>query len=374
LLVCVTVVVLVAAALFVRSVDRALGQAAGFDVERTLFVTVPVTPPVTFRSIEFQATRTRLVRETLQAVPGVEVVAFGASPISEVTANLARNPRPVRAGGVIRHLRLGWMHGSHDLLQALGVPIVAGRGLTTTDSSTAPVPTVVTESVAKELWPATSPLGQLLGRYVIVGVAKDFAFGSLADPAEGVFVLRQDDWSSTAPFVLRTARSDPALLEEIRHVLRNLLPDTPTATVLTAKDLLSRHVGRQRLGAWFFSAFGLVALGVGAGSVFGLVAYLAESRRREFGVRLALGATPQDLVWSGVAAALVPVGIGLVGGLILAAVVSQVFGALLVGVKPIDGLTYGAVAAVLLGAATAAAVLAAWRLRGVRPAEALRAY
>jgi ABC-type antimicrobial peptide transport system permease subunit len=227
--------------------------------------------------------------------------------------------------------------------------------------------------MARQLWPMESPLGQLIGsHYIVVGVARDFAFGYLAHPAQGVLVVSRDDRSAIARFVLRTVRSDPALSEEIRRTLRNLLPDTPAATVMSGREVLARDLGRQRLGAWFFSGFGLVALVVGAGSVFGLVAYLADSRRREFGVRLAIGATPRDLVWYGIATALVPVGIGLVSGLAIAAMVSRVFGALLVGVSPVDGLTYGAVATAVLGAATGAAVLAAWRLRGVRPAEALR--
>jgi ABC-type antimicrobial peptide transport system permease subunit len=175
-----------------------------------------------------------------------------------------------------------------------------------------------------------------------------------------------------AHFVLRTARTDAALITEVRRVLADVLRDTPTATVLTGREVLTRDVGRQRLGAWFFSAFGLVALLVGVGSVFGMVAYLAESRRREFGVRLALGAAPGDLVWLGVAAALVPVGVGLAAGLALAATVSQVFGSLLVGLSPVDVLTYGAVAIVLTGSAAIAAVAAAWRLRHIAPAEALR--
>jgi ABC-type antimicrobial peptide transport system permease subunit len=229
--------------------------------------------------------------------------------------------------------------------------------------------------MARKLWPEKGPLGQLVGgHYIVVGVARDFAFGSLAHPAEGVLVVPRDDQSAIARFVIRSVRSDPSLPEEIRRMLRDLLPDTATATVVTGREVVARDMGRQRLAVWFFSGFGLVALAVGAGSVFGLVAYLADSRRREFGVRLALGATPRDLVWYGIATALVPVGIGLVSGLAAAAMVSRVFGALLVGVSPVDGLTYGAVATAVLGAAAGAAILAAWRLRGVRPSEALRAY
>lgn len=369
-----TVVVLVAAALFIRSVDHAFGDTAGFDVERTVFVAVPVTPPVTFRSYEFQAARSRMVRDALRGIPGVDSVALGMSPISDSAVSQLRQTMAVRTGGATHELRTSLLGGSPDLLSTLGIPIVLGRGLTPSDLNAQPVPTVVTESMARKLWPEKGPLGQRIGdgRYIVVGVARDFAFGSLAHPAEGVLVVPRDDQSAVARFAIRSVRSDPSLPEEIRRMLRKLLPDTAAATVVTGREVVARDIGRQRLAVWFFSGFGLVALVVGVGSVFGLVAYLADSRRREFAIRLALGATPRELIWYGIATALIPVAAGVVSGLAVAAVVARVFGALLVGVSPVDGLTYGAVATAVLGAGSGAALLAAWRLRGLRPAETLR--
>lgn len=133
-----------------------------------------------------------------------------------------------------------------------------------------------------------------------------------------------------------------------------------------------RDIGRQRLGAWFFSGFGLTALLLGVTGVFGLVAYLAESRQREFGVRVALGATPRDVVWRGVTAALVPVSLGVAAGLAFAALVSRLFTSLLIGLATLDVFTYIAVATIMLGCAACAALGAAWRLRRVAPADALR--
>jgi putative ABC transport system permease protein len=127
------------------------------------------------------------------------------------------------------------------------------------------------------------------------------------------------------------------------------------------------------LGAWFFSGFGLVALLLGVGGAFGLVAYLAESREREFGVRLALGADMRHLVRTGLAAALAPVSAGVSVGLVLAGGVSRLFTSLLAGVNALDPATYLLVAATMLGCATLAALAAAWRLRRTSPSDALRA-
>ena len=112
---------------------------------------------------------------------------------------------------------------------------------------------------------------------------------------------------------------------------------------------------------------------LGGGGVFGLVAYLAESQRREFGVRLALGADGRRLVRDGLMAALTPVSIGAGAGLLVGAALSRVFQSLLVGVSALDPATYAMVAIAMLACATLAGLSAAWRLRKMTPADALRA-
>ena len=168
------------------------------------------------------------------------------------------------------------------------------------------------------------------------------------------FVIRTDHPEMVAGMVRRTIEGE---------VVR----------VSTGREVVARDIGRQRLGAWFFSGLGLAALLLGVGGAFGLVAYLAESRRREFGIRLALGADMSHLVRRGLAAALAPVSAGVAAGLILAGIVSQMFAALLVGISALDFVTYMLVAATMLSCATIAALAASWRLRRTDPSEALRA-
>jgi ABC-type antimicrobial peptide transport system permease subunit len=273
-------------------------------------------------------------------------------------------------------LLVGVLRGSPNLLSALGVPIVAGRALTAADSAApVPRPAVITWSLAERLWPGGGALGETLslpqlrgGPYLVVGIARDLAFGSLARPSSGVVVTAGTGMSAiVSNLVIRT--DHPTIVSGMVHgTIKGQV-----VRVATGREIIARDIGRQRLGAWFFSGFGLAALLLGVGGAFGLVAYLAESRRREFGVRLALGATMSDLVRHGLLAALVPVSAGVAVGLALGAIVSKLFSALLVGVSAMDAITYAVVAATMLSCTAIAALAAAWRLRRTTPADALRA-
>jgi len=314
-------------------------------------------------------------------LPGVEEVAGGMPPIDPDRAEwLPIAPRAVETRSGQRELHLGMMRWEPEWLPALGVPILAGRGLTAADGTSTPAPAVVTATLARTLWPAGDALGQPLfvkgvrsgGRYVVVGIARDFVVGSLTRPAAGVVVSAAPPASGGEHhFAVRAAHPD-ALVEPIRKAIKEVEPDTPWVKVTTGSEIVARDLGRQRLGAWFFSGFGLTALILGIFGVFGLTAYLAESRFREFGVRLALGATPRDLVRHGLAAALVPVSLGIAAGSVAAAMVARLFTSLLTGLSALDPLTYVAVASTMLGCAVVAVLGGAWRLRGMAPVDALR--
>jgi hypothetical protein len=272
--VCMTIVVLVAAGLFLRAVQRACWTGPGFDMDHSVFVRLRVAP----RTVNLGAfdawkqanmERTARVREALRQLPGVGYVADGAPPIgSEASATLG--PRVVEASQRHAEVLLGMMSGSPDLVSAL------------------------------ILWRDENPLGQLFslsgrggGHFLVVGIAQDFIFGSFNRPAAAAMVTIGQDFGDSlleSDFVIQTAYT-VAINERIRKVVNEVLPGMPPPTISTGRDIVERDIGGQRLGAWFFSGFGLTALLLGVIGVFGLVAYLAESRQREFGVRLAFGAT-----------------------------------------------------------------------------------
>ena len=176
--------------------------------------------------------------------------------------------------------------------------------------------------------------------------------------------------SSRTLFSVRTTPSGSSMQSEAKSCLPcrtprwlRLKPEQPS---------LRRDLGRQRLGAWFFSGFGLTALIVATGSIFGLVSYIAESRQREFAIRIALGANWRRVVWHGLAAALGPVATGLFAGLLAGSMIAKSLTSILAGLSPIDLVAYVAVSTVMMVCALLAGIVAAWRLRLVEPSAALR--
>jgi predicted permease len=373
--VCATIIVLVSAGLFVRAVVHGFGGGPGFEVDRTVFVSIQERAPWntgTGYRPEANVQRIERLRQALREIPGVEEVADGLPPIGPGDRFVIKK---LKAQDHELDVSAAQLRGSPEMLSVLGVPIVRGRSLTAADSQAAPHAAVITESLARRLWPDGDPLEQPLrapvsryGPFTVVGIARDFAFGSLTDPGEGAVITAQPNLNGvTSSYIVRTEQ--PALVAaSIRRTIK-----AQVVTVATGREVVARDIGRQRLGAWFFTGFGLAALLLGIGGAFGLVAYLAESQRKEFGVRVALGASMPHIVRRSLAAALLPVAVGVVCGLLAAALVSRLFTSLLAGINALDGVTYAAVAVMTLGCTAIAALAASWRLRRTNPVDALRA-
>lgn len=380
-----TVIVLMTAALFVRAVISGFSDGPGFNVNQTAFVRVPLdqgvragAPPVaelTALMERFAITGTALFA-SLASLPGVTSVSRGSTPIGPDAARLIYRRRVLTDDGE-RDVSLAVLPVGPEYLSTLGVPMVLGRSLTVADTTTRPASAVVTASLARALWPDRSPLGRTFtvpsrgGAYTVVGVAADFRFGTATGEAAGVAVTPVATWGGIVELAIHAVRPE-LLVEPIRQRVASLVPDVGRIDVVSGRELMARDLGRQRLGAWFFSGFGFVTLVLAVGGVFGLVAYLAEARQREFGVRLALGATSTDIIQRAISTTLMPIALGSACGLMAAAILARSVSALLVGVSPLDPLSYIAVGTLMIGSAVLAGLLAAWRLRGLSPASAFR--
>jgi predicted permease len=382
--VCSTIIVLVTAGLFVRAVLRGLGAGPGFDSHRTMFVNLRVLPPRSdLGSIDTRdllaAGRTHHVESILRSLPGVEVASYGIAPIGADASALLARPQIVETATQRRDVMLGALRGSPNILSALGVPLLAGRGLVAADGQGNPLPAVITASLARLLWPNQNALGHLLavrgrtgGRFIVVGVAQDFVFGSFARPAAGVVITTgPPDFGAVSHFIVRAQRGHD-LATGIRRALDEGLAGLPSPVIADGRSIVMDDLGQQRLGVWIFSGFGFTALLLSVGGVFGLVGYLAATQRRECGIRIALGATPRNLVSFGVGAALWPVGIGTAAGLIVAGFVSRVIESSLAGINALDVVTYSLVGLLILTTSSTAAFLAARRMPLLSAVDALK--
>jgi hypothetical protein len=316
-------------------------------------------------------------------------VALGRAPIGLDQAAAAAHPRPVR--GSVSDRVVSAIFGSigAGYFDALGVRRLAGRDLTDADVRTGTAderPVVVTEALAEALWPGEAAVGQSLsmgdglfptGECRVIGVVSDFAMGSLRQNQTAAVFAATDLNNSVRPFTIhfaiRAAVAAETLVQPLERAIRVAFPHSPLTSITTGRDVVTRDIGRERLGAWFFSSFGLVVLVLSLAGVFGLVSYLTESRRREVGIRVALGARHAQVLWLFVSSALAPVVVGTVVGLGGAALVSKAVSAILLGVSRFDAMSYTAVAGLTVVSTTAAALLAAWRVRGFSANEALRA-
>jgi predicted permease len=342
--------------------------------------TLPAEPADARPRLEFHHTLT----DRLAARPGVESVALAGF--------LPGVPGPRRPVEVPGSADLDEPRSTHVVrvspgyFDALGVSIVRGRDLTWRDGEEDPPAVVVNEAFVRRHLPQGDPLGRTVRilppvvdeavEAVVVGVAPQMGIVDRSDAWEDALYLPPAISPSRGAYVLTRARAglDPhTLLPDIREVVRGLDPDRPLYDVAT----LAEHQRSERITEWFFTgffgAFGLAGLLMAGAGLYAVIAFAVGRRRREVGVRVALGASPRRVLWTVGRGAGIQLGAGLVLGLGLAAVVAPAFGEALLGADPHDLAVYTLVAALIGATGLLASAVPAARALRVRPAEALRA-
>jgi len=265
----------------------------------------------------------------------------------------------------------------------MGLPLLAGRGLESADVGTKNI--VITASLSKSLHPDGSPLGRRLLasneqdatiEYTVVGVVGDFPQGSFRSGtragAIAISSTEQMTRGTVISVVMSTAETDDIVASSLVKTVKQVFPGATAIRVASGRQLVAEAVGRERLALAFFGGFGVVALFLACTGVFGLVSLIAESRRREFGVRLALGATPAGLLRFTLLTSLRPVLTGAVGGILLAAIAATLLAALIHGLSPWDPVTYIGAAIAALGVTFAVGLAAARRILHCSPLDSMR--
>ncbi|MEM7482017.1 MAG: ABC transporter permease [Acidobacteriota bacterium] len=322
----------------------------------------------------------------LAALPGVEgTAATNSLPFERSTVERRQATLTVRGATPedVEHLSaLAGADVTPGYFAAMGIPILAGRGLAETDTAESPCVVLVDEEGARELWPDREPLGQelLWGNLsannpfcTVIGVVGDVKHHAAegADPVELYYSFRQ--WPVDNPYYVLRVTGDPlALAPAVRRAIAEIDPNTAVVSIESMTDRFDRSLWPRRLWGVAFAGFALLALALTAVGLYGAISYAVSLRTRELGIRVALGARSRDLLLLVIAEGLKLVGIGAALGLACAFVASRWFTSLLFGVRPLDPQTYVNVTLLLAVIALVACTVPARRAARIDPLEALR--
>ena len=371
-----SVVLLVGAGLFVRSLGNVKAMRMGYDAEPLLLVTRNMRGMDMSDSARAQLGRTLLA--AAQEIPGVESAVWMSSvPFwSTSSTNLY-----VPGIDSVRKLgRFTYQTATTDYFSTMGTRILRGRGFTEADRANAPMISVVSDGMAKVLWPGKDALGQCMRVRAdtmpcttVVGIAEDMVQGDLTSDKKYQYYLPLEQASPGGGFVMLRMRGNPAAQQEaVRKAMQRVMPGQSYVTTKPFIEIVDQQRRSWQLGATMFVAFGVLALVVAAVGLYGVIGYNVTQRMHELGVRVALGAQARDIlrlvVGQGVRFALAGVALGT----LLAYAASRWLEPLLFQQSPRDPVVYTAVGAVLVLVALAASGAPAVRASRADPNTALR--
>jgi putative ABC transport system permease protein len=385
-------VLLVGAALLIRTFIAIRQVNPGFDAHNVLSMRMSLTGPQ-FEKASAVAQVFQLGLERIRALPGVEAAAATCCVPLEGGFGLPFTI-PGRPAGPTANGGGGWTMVSDGYFESFKIPVLRGRGFNAKDNSGPPV-VVINQAMAKQFWPDSDPLNDrmIIGRGLgpafkdepvrqIIGVVGDVRDGALnRDPRPNMYVLPAHNTdgenalvSQIAPWawVIRTRVPPMSLSSAIQAQLRDATGGLPVSNIRTMEETISRSTATQNFNMLVLTIFGCSALLLAAIGIYGLMAYSVAQRTQEIGIRLALGAgsgkVRNMVVWQGMRLA----AIGVVIGLAAAFGLSRLIASLLFGVKAWDPMVFTAVPAVLIGVALLAVWLPALRASRVDPIHALR--
>jgi putative ABC transport system permease protein len=392
--VALALMLLIAAGLLLRSMERLLAVDPGFDAENLLTLQVQ-TAGHEFDNPDFthgagDATRRLFYSQALErvrAVAGVKAAGFTSLlPLSDDPSWVAlygahfEHDDPNSGRNVFRYAV------SPGYCQAMGIPLLRGRYIDERDRAGAPPAAVISQSLARRQFPGANSLEDALGKrlhigpqdrpwYTVVGIVGDVTQASLdLNHPFAVYISTEQSWfaDEALSFVVRARGDAAAPAPAVRDAIWSVDKDQPIVRVVTMNRLRDLSVAQRHFVLRLFEAFSLVALILAAVGIYGVLASSVAERTREIGVRTALGASRADILALVVGQGLKLTLVGLLVGLGGAMLASRAIASLLYGVSTLDPVTYGGVALLLLGVSALACCAPARRAASVDPMQALR--
>jgi putative ABC transport system permease protein len=372
-----TVVLLVAAGLLMRSFVNVSAVNPGFQPNNVLALHLAVdrashgsTDPEVWRYLQ------RLI-DRLQSTPGVQSAAVvNRLPLGGQTQTLMIEPKDHDSP-----INIDSRSASPNYFRTLGIPILAGRAFREDDTADRPPVGIIDERLARQIFGNESPLGKRFRISIapgmpwveVVGVAGHVRHEALdRDPRPQVYWPYAQRTQDRLAMVIRTAGDPASMTPAIRAAIRDVDPNQPLYDVNPMPAFIARTLLAQRLNLVLVGSFAALALLLASLGLYGVVSHLTARRSREFGVRLAVGATPAHLLAMVLRQSLARASIGVAAGLLLAGAVTRLLTTMIHGVTPLDLLTYSSVAVLLLIVVMAASYIPARRASRTDPLSALR--
>jgi predicted permease len=388
--VAISVVLMIAGSMLIRSSIRALKMDTGYDTKNTLEVELQF-PEWSKYSADRKTAVVDDLRTRLGALPGVAAITVGRPPAhgGMRTAAVSLNgekPSPQNTRAVLYYTFI-----QTNYFRTLDIPLMYGRSFQAQAGQTEPA-VVLSESAAQLLWPRQNPIGRSLrlgtdgqfhGKneflpdvptYQVIGVARDTR-GVLLDGSDSelIYVPLPDDRLQDYPIVIRTLSNPTLIMGSIGQLISSTDPDL-VATSSTLDELLHQTPAflASSLAAAFASAVGLLGLLLASMGIYGTVSYIVVLRTREVGIRISLGATRRDILGLMLRQGMRPVFAGLLVGISLAVGASYLLRGVLYGLTGIDGISFVGVSLLFLAIALVASYLPSRRAMRVDPMVALR--
>ena len=391
--VALALVLLVAAGLMVESFRKLASTDLGFKTENLL------TLRLDLRSARYAepAARARFgkrLAETLQAIPGVEsATLWGPSMLGHATWVYIAYPEGRSPEDADARLMMGRHSVNPGALENLAIPLLKGREFTWQDTLDVPFTAVISESVAKKLWPGQDPLGKRLrsaeGNFpwvTVVGVARDARHGQRMDlndaaagitpyglkPQYDVYFPYMQRPNPGVTLAVRTHGDLQSMSQALRSAVLSLDPTLPVYDLALLDTRLAEQVAPVRTMAILSGAYALLAVFLAGFGLFAVLAHDVSQRTQEIGIRMALGAVPRSVLALVLREGLLLTLAGLASGIAGAVLITRAMQALLFGVSPTEPAVFGFIAALLLFVAVLACWVPARRAMRLDPLEALR--
>jgi putative ABC transport system permease protein len=389
--VALAVILVTGAALLIRTVYNLANVDAGFDKSHLVTFSISL-PDSTYPGPGQRVQSFQRLIDALRAVPGVEAATamFGLPPNRLATKNNTRIADATVPSAGPFHVVDYYQYVMPDYFETMGIPIVRGRSFQPTDVTSSGLVAIVNEKFAEAFWKGRDPIGLRVKPccddrppwFTVVGVAKDVKQGGVDQETGTELYMAVPQIARPAPglaiaplnhLVLRSTLTPTALSHTIERVVREMDRAVPVVRLREMEAVFAESIQRPRFLAHLLGIFAGLALLLAAVGTYGVVSSLVAERRREIGIRMALGAERSRVLAEVMKEGLILASVGVVVGLGATFGLNRLIAALLFGVRPTDLPTVAAVVATMVIVAAMACLLPAWRASRLDPNAVLRA-